>query len=110
MSDDAILVAALAGDEMAQAELEPRFGAKLRSLGRKLPAHLDGLDLDEDVAQQAFLLLLRKRPGSFDPERGKALDYVMAVGRAARQDVMAMHAPPGERARPHRDADGMFHK
>jgi hypothetical protein len=64
-----------------------------------------GRDCIEEVVQRAWLLLLGKPAGRFDPKRGTALSYATAIARTSLRDVWAAYAPPGQPTRPRR-ADG----
>lgn len=78
-----------AGDEAALPAVYERFGRVtfgflLKALGDRAAA--------EDVQQQVFLEVWR-RAGSFDPERGKLLTWVMTIARSRAIDQMRRRVP-----------------
>ena len=91
--EDALLLDFIAGRPHARDTLPRLVHHRLVGLARKLAPDLAERDLDEDVVQRTWELLLRKQPGSFDPERGTAMAYLGAIMYNAAHDVRAEHAP-----------------
>ncbi len=107
--DDALassLVTFLRGDPQIREELPTLIHKMLVSSARRF---IPG-ELAQDAVQQMWLLLLRKKPDSFDPSRVSAWKYLQQLLRAAARDVRAAYTPPGHRTRPCKDADGKMIK
>jgi hypothetical protein len=100
------LIAFLQGDPQIREELPRLIHAKLVSSARRLVPS----ELAEDAVQQMWLLLLRKRPDSFDPSRVSTWKYLQQLLRTAARDVRTSYTPPGHRTRPRKDADGKIIK
>ncbi len=90
-----LLVAFLNGDPRARVELYDRLQEPLFRAAR----HLVPGNLAEDLVQQFWLLLLRRRPKSFNPDRITAKRYIRLLLRTAARDTFALYTPPGQRTR-----------
>lgn len=99
IADDAMLSAFLDGHPDARDQMPRFYHDRLLGLARRIAPDLDEQDLAEDAVQRTWELLLRKRPDSFDPDRGSAIAYLTGVLLNAANDVRAEHAPPGEPTR-----------
>jgi RNA polymerase sigma-70 factor (ECF subfamily) len=76
--EDAVLVAALAQDEVGALEqLYDRYSALVFSVALRV---LHDHALAEDVTQEVFLRIWRQ-PASFDPERGRFISWISSVAR-----------------------------
>jgi RNA polymerase sigma-70 factor, ECF subfamily len=76
--EDAVLVAALAHDEVGALEqLYDRYSALVFSVALRV---LHDHALAEDVTQEVFLRIWRQ-PASFDPERGRFISWISSVAR-----------------------------
>lgn len=98
-TDTDLLVAFLDGDCDARNELPRRLHGKLIVETRHLAPDLLHRDLQEDVVQQMWLLLLRMNPGSYDPQRSAPMTFLSKLLLRARRDVYAQFTPPGARTR-----------
>jgi hypothetical protein len=91
---DALLRGFLAGDKSAREALPrvaERYVLKIaRILGADLPE-----DLHREVVNQAFLNLMRQKPGSYNPARGAAGTFLKLMLRNAVRQVRASYIPPG---------------
>jgi|SRR5947209_2079315 len=77
-NDDAALIARLrAGDQSAMAELYDRYSGVVYGVALRVLANTTAA---EDLVQEIFLQLWRK-PGSFDPERGKLGPWLAVIAR-----------------------------
>lgn len=76
--EDAVLVAALATDEVeALEQLYDRYSALVFSVALRV---LHDHALAEDVTQEVFLRIWRQ-PASFDPARGRFISWISSVAR-----------------------------
>ncbi|MDA0351200.1 MAG: sigma-70 family RNA polymerase sigma factor [Chloroflexi bacterium] len=76
--EDAVLVAALATDEVGALEqLYDRYSALVFSVALRV---LHDHALAEDVTQEVFLRIWRQ-PASFDPSRGRFISWISSVSR-----------------------------
>lgn len=106
-SDAEVLSGFLANDIEDGNELRRRFDSRLLRLVGAVPGALAGLGLEEDVLQRTWELVYRAGRNSYQPARGRVLDYVAWHARNARRDVCAAHAPPGQPTRPSKDEEGV---
>jgi hypothetical protein len=97
-----LLITFLQGDPQIREELPSLIHKKLISSARCFVPS----ELAEDAVQQMWLLLLRKKPDSFDPSRVSAWKYLQQLLRTGARDVRTSYTPPGHRTRPRKDADG----
>ena len=77
MSDELLLEKAKSGDQAAFRELYDRHRNPVFRFAYRL---LGSVETAEDVTHDAFLSLIR-RPGSFEPSRGKLRTYLYAAAR-----------------------------
>jgi DNA-directed RNA polymerase specialized sigma24 family protein len=103
-----LLIGFLAGDSDARAQFPGRLGSRIRATAVRIAYDLKQRGLIDEVVQQAYMLLLRRPAGHFDPSRGSAPAYLYQIVRSAARDVRAQNPPPGATTRPRRDEDGEF--
>lgn len=103
-TDIDLLVAFLNGDCDAREELPRRLNDRLVATARRLAPDLARRGLHEDIVSEMWLLLLKKGPGSYDPQRSAPMTYLHTLLRRARRDVYAQNTPPGARTRPQKKA------
>jgi DNA-directed RNA polymerase specialized sigma24 family protein len=83
-----LLTRSLAGDEAARCRLYTRLDPWLHRRAKLLsPPDFESRGLLDDVASHAWELLLRRRPGAFDPGRGGPVAYLVGVLRTAIRDI-----------------------
>jgi hypothetical protein len=99
-----LLCAFLAGDAAARNELPRRLRRDVEALAAAIASSdLRRRQLVDDVVGRTWELLLRRRPGSFDPARGTPLAYIATVVRTATRDVRNQNLYDVRRARDYRD-------
>jgi hypothetical protein len=94
----------LAGDAAARDELPRRLRRDVEALAAAIASSdLRRRQLVGDVVGRTWELLLRRRPGSFDPARGTPLAYIATVVRTATRDVRNQNLYDLRRSRDYRD-------
>lgn len=106
LTDTDLLVAFLNGDRDAKNELPRRLHEKLIGKVYHLAPDLVRRDLQEDVVQQMWELLLQMKPDSYDPERSAPMTFLSKLLLRARRDVYVQNTPPGARTRPRKKTVG----
>ena len=90
------------GDSDAQDTLPRLLRDRLLALARRVAPDLADCDLQEDVVQRMWELVLIRPPRSYHPDYSGAMAYLGALIKTAATDVRAEHTPPGERTRRYR--------
>lgn len=104
--DRALLVDAINGDRGAFEQIVGRYHPRLLGLARYAAPDLAVLDLFEDAVNETWIVLMRARPGSYDPARSSVLTFLGLLLRQGARRVRADHAQPGRRTRERRTPDG----
>jgi hypothetical protein len=104
----ALLTGFLAADPDARTQFPARLGGRLRATAARIAPDLKQRELIDEVVQQAYLLLLRRPAGHFDPDRGSTAAYLYQILRSAVRDIRAENPSPGATTRPRRDEDGEY--
>ena len=89
----------LGGDPDAREELPRRFHWRMVGLARRIAPDLAERDLEEDVVQRMWELLLQKPRLDYDRRICGVTTYLSAVLRTAAKDVRGENTPPGEPVR-----------
>jgi DNA-directed RNA polymerase specialized sigma24 family protein len=93
------LCAALRGDHAALTRLVSRYQRKLETRTKRKAPDLKVFGRTEDAVSRTWELLLKRKPGSFDPSVVRAKTYLYQLLRVAIRDVRAEHATPGQPTR-----------
>lgn len=105
-TDDAstLLCAFLAGEPTARDEFPRVVARDVERLAAAIASHdLRRRQLICDIVGRTWELLLRRRPGSFDPERGTPLAYIATIVRTATRDVREQNVYDVRRSRDYGD-------
>lgn len=100
LTDEELLIAFDEGDSDALGELARRYNQRFSKIVGHRDPDLRDLNLVEDVVQQLWLILIRRKTSGFNPALGTACSYLEAIlVRDAIRDVRALHARVGQRTR-----------